>query len=77
LGCCVLFDRIWIKSKKFAQHRVGLEADGLRVRTDIRAAKDARWPTRHVISLQRLQKRHADLGFLGNRCERHVLSLTL
>ena len=71
------FNRIRVELEELSDDDGGVEADGLRVRTDESPTKDARRPMRHIISLERLQEGNVDLRLLSDRREGNLLSFTL
>ena len=50
--------------QEFADDDLGIETDGVSVGANEGATKNARWPVRDVISLQRFQERLLDLRLL-------------
>jgi hypothetical protein len=62
---------------ELADDLVAVQADGFGVGADKRPTEDARGPSRHVIPLQRLEERPADLRVVGDRLERDLTTLTL
>ena len=62
--------RIGMDFQELGDDRVGIEADGVRVGSQVRAAENPAWPLRDVVSLQRLEQRQFDLGLFRDRAER-------
>src|SRR5262245_61081408 len=55
--------------QELVKRLVRIEADHLRIRTDVRSPEDSGRPLRDVVHLEALEQRDLDLGTLGNRNE--------
>jgi hypothetical protein len=70
------FLRIGTDFQELGDDGVGVEADGLRVGAQVRAAEYSARPLRDVVSFQSLEQRELDLCPFGDRAERDLVSLT-
>src|SRR5499427_1658438 len=52
--------------EKLTERRLGIEADGSRVRADESATKDPRRPPRRVVAFKRVEEGDSDFGALGD-----------
>src|SRR5262249_49455616 len=70
------FDRLRKDFKELTNHRIGVEPDGERVRTDKCAPEDSRRPVRYIVALERFEQRLLDFGLFGDLCQGDLLVFT-